>query len=416
MFTDDGDAQLIAERLSGNLTLVRPGPAFAEGPDGYRIRPGDSDDTLELFAALRKQDRLPTRVLHLWTLGADGVRDTLLRGTHTLIALARAALDAGAGGWKLDVVTSGVYPVTGVERIRPERATLFGPCTIIPVECPGVTLRMIDLVEGEPPPLLPLMTELRSEPGNQTIALRHGRRWFPDYEIAEIPEHHQEREPVSTIRQGGVYLVTGGLGGIGLALAERLIKDYQARLVLLGRTRVPSREQWPAILADPQATEEVRRRIQGLTDLAALGRGVHRHRRRRRDPGGRGPCGRRCQAGVRGAQRRPARGGSAGCRHDAVQDRAGHRPRAGPQGGGARWRWRKALADIPVDFLALFSSVASVTGALGAGGLFRGQRLPRRLRSERAAGEGPGWCRSAGASGSGTAGRRVWRRLRTGAA
>ncbi|MEU7748182.1 SDR family NAD(P)-dependent oxidoreductase [Nonomuraea sp. NPDC049158] len=364
VFTDDGDTQLIADRLSGNVTLVRPGPAFAEGPDGYRIRPGDSDDTLELFAALRKQDRLPTRVLHLWTLGADGVRDTLLRGTHTLIALARAALDAGAGGWKLDVVTSGVYPVTGVERLRPERATLFGPCTIIPVECPGVTLRMIDLVEGEPPPMLPLMTELRSEPGNQTIALRHGRRWVPDYEIVEIPEHHQEREPVSTIRQGGVYLVTGGLGGIGLALAERLIKDHQARLVLLGRTRVPSREQWPAILADPQATEEVRRRIQGLTDLAALGGEftvIAGDVAIQEDVDRAVAAARREYGELNGVLHAAGVPGVGMMQFKTAQDI--DRVLA-PKVAGTL-ALAKALADVPVDFLALFSSVASVTGALG---------------------------------------------------
>ena len=34
---------------------------------------------------------------------------------------------------------------------------------------------------------------------------------------------------------GGLYLISGGLGGIGRRLAERLLRDYQARVLLTGR-------------------------------------------------------------------------------------------------------------------------------------------------------------------------------------
>ena len=44
-----------------------------------------------------------------------------------------------------------------------------------------------------------------------------------------------------TLRQRGVYLVTGGLGGIGLAVALDLARRVSARLVPLGRSPVPPR-------------------------------------------------------------------------------------------------------------------------------------------------------------------------------
>jgi NAD(P)-dependent dehydrogenase (short-subunit alcohol dehydrogenase family) len=77
--------------------------------------------------------------------------------------------------------------------------------------------------------------------------------------------------PVAKVRQGGAYLVTGGLGGIGLAMAERLAADYGARLVLLGRTPVPPKEQWNQILSSERTAETVRRRIEGLRRLEAAG-------------------------------------------------------------------------------------------------------------------------------------------------
>ncbi|MEV4112086.1 SDR family NAD(P)-dependent oxidoreductase [Nonomuraea sp. NPDC049695] len=273
IFTDDGSA--LGERLAAavtKVTMVRPGERYEELPDGYRIRPGNSQDTLELLTSLRERSRVPSRVVHLWSMGGETAEQTVRRGAHTLVALVKAMLDVGAPPWKLDVVTAGVQQVIGSEVIRPERATVLGPCTIIPVECPGVTLRVIDLVEGEPLPIADLMAELGSQYGDHLVALRGGRRWVPDYEILQAPE--MVAEPVTSIRPGGVYLITGGLGGLGLAMAERLVKHYQARLVLMGRTVMPPPERWETILADPAASDEVRRRVQALAGLTAMGADV----------------------------------------------------------------------------------------------------------------------------------------------
>ncbi|MFD2350002.1 SDR family NAD(P)-dependent oxidoreductase [Nonomuraea ferruginea] len=54
-------------------------------------------------------------------------------------------------------------------------------------------------------------------------------------------------------------------------MAERLAEQYQARLVLLGRTPVPPREQWDAILSAESTAGEVRRRLEGLRRLEASG-------------------------------------------------------------------------------------------------------------------------------------------------
>jgi len=97
------------------------------------------------------------------------------------------------------------------------------------------------------------------------VALRGDRRWVPGYE-----KLHQADEP-APIRTGGTYLVTGGLGGIGLAMAERLARDYQAKLVLMGRTSVPPAEHFNQILNAPGTSEEVRRRLTGLQRLQLAG-------------------------------------------------------------------------------------------------------------------------------------------------
>ena len=57
------------------------------------------------------------------------------------------------------------------------------------------------------------------------------------------------------MKQGGAYLITGGLGGIGLALAAWLAKAASARLLLTGRRSLPPRQTWDALLAEPAVDE-----------------------------------------------------------------------------------------------------------------------------------------------------------------
>src|SRR5579875_2570287 len=78
------------------------------------------------------------------------------------------------------------------------------------------------------------------------------------------------------LRQNGVYLITGGLGGIGLGMAEHIARSVKAKLVLVGRSKLPPRSEWEALLAGQQedgkpwtdVTYRIRK-IQLLEDLGA---------------------------------------------------------------------------------------------------------------------------------------------------
>ncbi|HET6210715.1 MAG TPA: SDR family NAD(P)-dependent oxidoreductase, partial [Jatrophihabitans sp.] len=270
ILTDQGIADELALGLRDQLqqggaqvALVRPGTGFAVEPDGLRMRPGSAEDATAVLRQLAGEDRSPQRVVHLWSLADQpDTEQTLRHGLHTLIALARAAGDTGLDPWLLDVVSRASTAVLPGDRVHPEQATLLGPCRLIPVEYPAVRTRLID-VDGDSAKAL--LTELRADPADQVVALRAGQRWLPGYELL-----HPGTDP-APIRTGGTYLVTGGLGGIGLAMAERLARDYQAKLVLMGRTAVPPAEHFTQILNAPGTSDEVRRRLEGLQRLRLAG-------------------------------------------------------------------------------------------------------------------------------------------------
>src|SRR5262249_55696491 len=154
------------------------------------------------------------------------------------------------------------------ESLSPTKASILGQCRVIPLEYPQIVCRAIDLdlqdiagssADGENASLqrllheitLPIEKDASSFP--TVFAVRNGRCWVPSYEPVRLPSNTVTS---ALLRQRGVYMITGGLGGIGLAVAETLARTVQARLVLIGRTGLPARDQWSALLQQ-SAPEQV---------------------------------------------------------------------------------------------------------------------------------------------------------------
>lgn len=146
----------------------------------------------------------------------------------------------------LTVVTRGGFEVVGTEAVVPEAALLSGLCRVIPQEFPHLRCRQIDLApDGETATEL-LLAELglASPP---LVALRGRRRFERSFEAVELGAFEAK---ASRLREGGRYLLTGGLGGLGLAFARFLAESCRARLVLLGRSADATSESTRQVVAE----------------------------------------------------------------------------------------------------------------------------------------------------------------------
>src|SRR5256885_76522 len=112
-----------------------------------------------------------------------------------------------------------------------------------------------------------LLGEVIGDPADTVIAYRDGERWVQTFELTRI-----EKPDETILREGGVYLITGGLGNICLALAEELARAVRAKLGLVGRSPFPPRADWAAGLAAPRGAERVSR---GNPQLSAVGITCH---------------------------------------------------------------------------------------------------------------------------------------------
>ncbi|HYN21944.1 MAG TPA: amino acid adenylation domain-containing protein [Thermoanaerobaculia bacterium] len=217
--------------LGADVTTVVTG-------DG-RLDPRREEDYAALVAGLKASGKLPSKVVHLWSTQDGSLEETLDRGYYSLVFLARALSTPEIPESEIDllVVTSGVQEVTGDEELRPERATVLGPAKVIPREMPKIRVRSVDVpavLPSAPGRLAAMVDGLLGELGpgraDPVIAYRGAHRWVQVFEQVKLDAGN------ARLREGGVYLITGGLGGLGLAVAEHLAREYRAKLILLGRS------------------------------------------------------------------------------------------------------------------------------------------------------------------------------------
>ena len=83
--------------------------------------------------------------------------------------------------------------------------------------------------------------------------------------------YRQSTPPSCPLKPRGVYLITGGLGGIGLTLAHWFAANTSARLALTARTPLAPREQWDKWLAEHGPDDQTATIIRSIRDIEASG-------------------------------------------------------------------------------------------------------------------------------------------------
>ncbi len=280
-----GIGQAIAahlERKGSPVVTVLPGSRFQQVSSlVYTIAPDSPDDYTALFQALTGLGLAPSRIIHAWLtteksaarLEVEQVKDLQRKGFYSLFGLAQA-LSGILSPVELLILTSELFEVIGNESICAAKATALGPFMVIPQEIQNIHCRGIDLPAGDLEDtnstvlIEHILQAFQSPPGEPFTSYRGSHRWVQTYTPAPLPETQPERLP---LRKNGVYLITGGLGGIGLSLAGYLAKDYQARLVLIGRTALPERNAWADWLASHEAQDATSQKIAAIQKIEAQG-------------------------------------------------------------------------------------------------------------------------------------------------
>ncbi len=245
-------ADALEERLE--VIRVRIGDHSGQTPEGWTLQIGDEDGLVQLFKRLEGTSRRPDRIIMGWLddeaddpRSIELIRHQLDRGVNTLLGLARAAASSSQSrAIHLDVLTRGAHDVLGDEPVRPAASAVAGPVKVIPLEYSGMTARQIDLPTKGSVPIDIVADAICAPPTDDPIvAIRGSSVWA--HRVAPVPAS----DSAAPLVEGGSYLILGGLGGVGLSIAEHLASQYQARLTLTSRSGEP--------VANPDDPESLRR-------------------------------------------------------------------------------------------------------------------------------------------------------------
>jgi acyl transferase domain-containing protein/acyl carrier protein/NRPS condensation-like uncharacterized protein len=276
------------EQEGYQVSLVRAGEAFDRlNQDQYCIHPSNPEDYEALFEELTASGEYspPNTIIHLWGVtplppanvepGIEEVTEDQENGFFSLIALAQALGKLSTSNhFQVKVVTNNMQDVIG-EKVRcPGKAASLGPVKVIGHEYHNINCCLVDLVLPEPESkeeqslLDQLQEEFKIKIEDKVIAYRRGHRWIQTFDPVVLKK---PVNPNAGLREKGVYLVTGGLGGMGLILAQHLARQVKAKLILTGRSAFPEREDWDQWLLDHGPADKISNRINKIKEIEALG-------------------------------------------------------------------------------------------------------------------------------------------------
>ncbi len=285
LFLDDcGVGEALADRLKKEgqeIVTVKVGTEFTKLNDGeYVFNPSQYSDYNILLRELRNSRKIPGTIVHLWSVtentqsGLEHLDKATDTGFSSLVFLAQAIGKQNlTEKIQLAVISNHLHEVIGGELLCPEKATVLGPVKIIPQEYPNISCRNIDIVvpkSGESEKFTDLlMTEIISKSSEPVVALRGNHRWVQSFEPIRLDKPSEKA--ISRLKEKGVYLITGGLGGIGFVLAEYLAKTVKAKLILTGRSVFPVRDAWEQWLANHKKKDSISLKILKIEELEAMG-------------------------------------------------------------------------------------------------------------------------------------------------
>ncbi|MEU0110570.1 SDR family NAD(P)-dependent oxidoreductase [Streptomyces sp. NPDC006251] len=235
-----GDGELtrsLAEEFTkAGLTTVRvvTGERFeARGDRLAAVRPGNADDMASLVEWATAEAGPIRKVVHLWSCEEAADQDSGIRlGTLSMLHLVQA-LTAARQSSDLWIVTENAQSAQDNNRtLRLEASALLGLARVIPQEHPELRCHCVDFAQGTGH--LDVVPRLLAEMASPSDELEVVYRGADRLALTVEPVPAKQGTPVAP-RPGGVYLITGGLGRIGLTIAEHLARAAPVRLALISR-------------------------------------------------------------------------------------------------------------------------------------------------------------------------------------
>lgn len=268
------------------VITVQQGSDFAVlSNQAYTIDFTKKEDYQKLVYSLCKITNLPLKVINLFALTSEHninnldlkeVKKNLYLCFYSSLFFVQALIEQQYEQ-QINILHVGneIYSVVGSEKIYPVKATVTGVCRVIPQEHPHFKMRVLDVVlseiKGKYKHFMSqqIISALLAEHENaeNIIAYRGQFQWTQVFQSLKC-----KTEMDFTLRPGGVYVLTGGLGGISLTIAKLIAQSSKnPHLILLSRSSFPQQRDWKTWITEHEEKDKTRKKILHLEEIKNLG-------------------------------------------------------------------------------------------------------------------------------------------------
>ncbi len=281
VFSDDALGENLIARIAekgGQYTVVRPSEQYHHSNDTAGLRPDSPEDYARLVDEIPCRDS-ELRVIYGWTHNPQNRPDPTLenydllvrRGFYNLVHLQKALIGAvPKNRLTFTCLVNDGFDLCGLTPARVEKSLAVGPVRALFKEHPNMATKLINIDSAGLATVDPvhfadtLIAETGTETEETIIAYTGLHRWCEAFEPLHLETGHSVQ-----LKEGGVYLVTGGAGAIGRSVSKVIAQTVKATIVWTGRSTFPPEDRWDATMAGDD--EQIKERVQAAQEIRALG-------------------------------------------------------------------------------------------------------------------------------------------------
>ncbi len=278
------------ESMDQSVAVIRMGDGFKhEAPNFFTINPKEKAHYVQAIETIINGDIKHYAIIHFWSAPPDAfhIRRQLLdsplfyRGLLSGLFIAQAFYDKKPQAViSCAMITTQLHAVIGNETVDPLKSGVLSLCRVLPLENKNIRISSVDIERSIHPNDMVLysnnliskvFTQLYTDSPeiSDIVAVRHHYRWTLTYQNIDPLEKNAASK--LNIIQHQVYLITGGLGGMGLTIADWLSTQAPITLLLLSRTPFPAQEDWEGWLETHRSDDRVSDKIKQLKQMINRG-------------------------------------------------------------------------------------------------------------------------------------------------
>lgn len=268
---DQGFAKYLSER-NQNPTIVKKGNSFRSiNNNEFEINPSESKEYFLLADKLELMNSPSVLIVYFWNINSDNINgeneDIVL---FNIIQLVQCFGNSNVQqSVELRLVTGNSYSIIEDEGINYWKSIIISAANTISKEYHNINCTCIDIDHLNNSDTISqyksILRKIKSGDEQKTFAVRGKYLWEQSFSKVKLTNHK-----TTILRKKGRYLITGGMGGVGLLIAEYLLNKFQAHVFLLTRSDFPERMEWERII-NSNSSSSHRDKIQMILEAEKKG-------------------------------------------------------------------------------------------------------------------------------------------------